>query len=211
MKGLLANRPQGAVCTPITRRFSGSVIVPVQRRPQIHVAVAAQEQEAAQPQEQEAAVVEALDAAQVEEMELQALDAAQEQLLKWMLTKTDEEQDADLDEMVDYDEFGDDEYADMAQEVQTMVEEVDYEFKVGDKVLGTVIDIDEDGAYVEIGAKATAFCPITECSFARLKSVSKPCIFPGQQAAHLASTQNGFPGPPERNKHTVRPHVQFAK
>lgn len=170
MKGLLVkSRPQGVLHVAGARRFTGPSIVPVQRRPQIHVAVAAIEEQAAQPQE---AAVETLDALQVEEMELQELDAAQEQLLKWMLTKTEEEQDADLDEMVDYDEFGDDEYADMVEEVQTMLEEVDYEFKVGDKVLGTVIEVDEDGAYVEIGAKATAFCPITECSFARLKSVS---------------------------------------
>lgn len=168
MKGLLMkSRPQGALHAAGARRFTGPAIIPVQRRPQIHVAVAAIEEQAAQPQE----AVEPVDALQVEEMELHELDAAQEQLLKWMLTKTEEEQDADLDEMVDYDEFGADEYADMQEEVLTMLEEVDYEFKVGDKVMGTVIEVDEDGAYVEIGAKSTAFAPITECSFARLKMV----------------------------------------
>lgn len=172
MKGLLAQtRPHGgALHTVNARRFNGCAVAPVQRRQQIQVAVAALEEQA--PQVPQAVPVEEVDAVVVEELELQALDDAQEQLLKWMLTKTDEEQDADLDEMVDYDEFGDDEYADMQEEVQAMIDEVDYEFKVGDKVLGTVIDIDEDGAYIEIGAKATAFCPITECSFARLKTVS---------------------------------------
>jgi small subunit ribosomal protein S1 len=83
----------------------------------------------------------------------------------------EETQEEDMDEMVDYDEFGDEEYADMYEEVEEMLEAVDYDFKVGDKVSGTVIEVDDDGAYVEIGAKAIAFCPITECSFARLKTV----------------------------------------
>jgi hypothetical protein len=135
--------------------------------------------------------------------------------------------------MIDYDEFGDEEYAEMYEEVDQMLEAVDYDFKVSpsaaatwparllqlrvlqqfvgwqqrngrfccasarpgravgavaqarirfnppaccsvqvnDKVIGTVIEIDDDGAYVEIGAKAIAFCPVTECSFARLKTV----------------------------------------
>ncbi|KAG2454148.1 hypothetical protein HYH02_001184 [Chlamydomonas schloesseri] len=110
-----------------------------------------------------------VDPAAVEEMDLQELDQAQEDLLKWMMLD-EATQEEDLDEMVDYDDFGDEEYADMYEEVEEMLEAVDYEFKVGDKVSGTVIEVDDDGAYVEIGAKAIAFCPVTECSFARLKT-----------------------------------------
>lgn len=177
MKGVLArSRPaQGALQAAGARRFSGAAIVPVRKQNNfvsgVTVSVAAVEEQASfQAQEPAAAPVAATDALVAEEIELQELDAAQEQLLKWMLTKSEEEQEADLDEMVDYDEFGDDEYADIYEEVEGMLEETDYEFKVGDKVMGTVIEVDEDGAYVEIGAKSTAFCPITECSFARLKT-----------------------------------------
>ncbi|GIM04014.1 hypothetical protein Vretimale_8653 [Volvox reticuliferus] len=53
----------------------------------------------------------------------------------------EETQEEDLDEMVDYDEFGDEEYADMYEEVEEMLEAVDYDFKVGDKVSGTVIEV----------------------------------------------------------------------
>ncbi|GFR50816.1 hypothetical protein Agub_g13091 [Astrephomene gubernaculifera] len=109
------------------------------------------------------------DPAATEELELQELDQAQEDLLKWMMLD-EETQEEDLDEMVDYDDFTDDEYADMHEEVEEMLGAVDYNFKVGETVSGTVIEIDDDGAYVEIGAKAIAFCPITECSFARLKT-----------------------------------------
>ncbi|KXZ42870.1 hypothetical protein GPECTOR_113g282 [Gonium pectorale] len=120
-----------------------------------------------------------VDPAVAEELELQELDQAQEDLLKWMMLD-EEEQEADLDEMVDYDEFGDEEYADMHEEVEEMLEAVDYQFKVGDRVTGTVIEVDDDGAYVEIGAKAIAFCPVTECSFARLKTPLE-ALRPGMQ------------------------------
>lgn len=109
------------------------------------------------------------DPVEVEALELEELDHAQEDLLKWMMLD-ETAQEEDLDEMVDYDEFGDEEFAELHEEVEEMLEEVDYDFKVGDKVTGTVIEVDDDGAYVEIGAKAIAFCPVTECSFARLKT-----------------------------------------
>jgi small subunit ribosomal protein S1 len=161
--------------TTLSAKRCGPVVVAT-RRHSVAVRVAAVEPEQAefvleQPQVAEASVAND-DSALTEEHELLKLDVAQEQLLNWMLNKTEAEQEADLDEMVDYDEFADDEYEDMFDEVEEMLEETDYEFKVGDKIMGTVIEVDEDGAYVEIGAKATAFCPITECSFAKLKSVS---------------------------------------
>lgn len=105
-----------------------------------------------------------------EDCSLLDLDENQEHVLKWLLTKTDEEQDADLDEAMDFDEFGDEEYSELREEVDAMYDQFDYDFKVGDKVMGTVIELDDEGAYIEIGAKAAGFCPLTECSFAKLKT-----------------------------------------
>lgn len=64
----------------------------------------------------------------------------------------------------------------MRLQVEDMMEQADYELKPGDKVVGTVYECDEDGAYVEIGAKSAGFVPLSECSLARLKSVSPLCI-----------------------------------
>ena len=104
------------------------------------------------------------------ELEVEELDAAQEQLLSWMMLG-EEEQEEDLDEMVDYDEFGDEEYEELYEELEELIDAADVELKVGDKVVGTIYEVDEDGAYVEIGQKCSGFVPLTECSFARLKTV----------------------------------------
>jgi hypothetical protein len=104
------------------------------------------------------------------DLEIEELDAAQEQMLKWMALD-EREQDEDLDEMVDYDEFGDDEYEELFEEVEELYETADVDLKVGDTVVGTVYEIDEEGAYVEIGQKSSGFVPLSECSFAKLKTV----------------------------------------
>lgn len=104
------------------------------------------------------------------ELELAELDEAQEQLLSWMLSTPEEQQEEELDEMVDYDEFGDEEYEELFEEVEQLVDATDVDLKAGDKVVGTVYDIDEEGAYVEIGQKASGFVPLAECSFAKLKT-----------------------------------------
>lgn len=110
----------------------------------------------------------------LQEYELEDLDQSQEELLKWMLYLDKQEQQADLDEMVDYDEFGDEEFAEIAEDVEELMEEYTYSYKPGDKVVGTVYEVDEDGAYIEIGAKSAGFVPLSECSMAKLKSVSDP-------------------------------------
>ncbi|PNH05145.1 30S ribosomal protein S1 A [Tetrabaena socialis] len=173
-------------CLPPARSFGAacrrSLVAQAPRRNTLATRVAAIEDLSSQPQpeqpteayaeqpvEQTDSSILDVDPAVVEELELQELDQAQEHLLKWMMLD-EVTQEQDLDEMIDYDEFGDEEYADMHEEVEEMLEAVDYDFKVGDKVTGTVIELDDDGAYVEIGAKAIAFCPVTECSFARLKT-----------------------------------------
>jgi len=101
------------------------------------------------------------------------LEEAQEELLKWMLFMPEEAQDADLDEGADLEQIvgdADDVDEELGEEVEAMLEQYDYEFKVGDKVMGVVYEVDEDGAYVEIGAKTAGFVPLAECSLAKLKT-----------------------------------------
>eukprot|EP00882_Tetradesmus_deserticola_P032810 GHRQ01037402.1.p1 GENE.GHRQ01037402.1~~GHRQ01037402.1.p1 ORF type:complete len:187 (-),score=51.90 GHRQ01037402.1:140-700(-) len=106
---------------------------------------------------------------------IEELDAAQEELLSWMLFWDGAAQEKDLDEMQDYEEVADQAQFDEAfeLEVEDMLEAAsETSLRPGQKVLGTVYEVDEDGAYVEIGAKSAGFVPLSECSLARLKSVS---------------------------------------
>jgi hypothetical protein len=59
-------------------------------------------------------------AAAAEEARLAELDETQEELLSWMLFESAEGQAADLDRDIDYDDFGDEEYADIFEEVRPM-------------------------------------------------------------------------------------------
>ena len=113
-----------------------------------------------------------LETTSASELELEELDGVQEQLLSWMMLD-EEDQDNSLDEMIDWDEFGDEEYSEeLKEEVESLIEAADVELKIGDRVTGLIYEVDEDGAYVEIGQKYSGFVPLSECSFARLKTVS---------------------------------------
>lgn len=114
-----------------------------------------------------------ISAEELSELQLAELDGAQEQLLAWMMNVDEEAQEEELDEMVDYDEFGDEEYEELFEDVEELmnINEDNSQLKVADKVMGTVYELDDDGAYVEIGQKASGFVPLSECSFAKLKSV----------------------------------------
>eukprot|EP00878_Enallax_costatus_P000802 GHUV01000926.1.p1 GENE.GHUV01000926.1~~GHUV01000926.1.p1 ORF type:complete len:441 (+),score=133.51 GHUV01000926.1:111-1433(+) len=105
---------------------------------------------------------------------VEELDAAQEELLSWMLFWDNATQDKDLDEMQDYEELTDNmpEDPQLEQEVEAMIDAhaSDVNLRPGQVVVGTVYEVDEDGAYVEIGAKSAGFVPLSECSLARLKS-----------------------------------------
>jgi hypothetical protein len=106
---------------------------------------------------------------------IEELDAAQEELLSWMLFWDGAAQEKDLDEMQDYEELTDQPEFDEAfeLEVEDMLEKAsDINLRPGEKIDGTVYEVDEDGAYVEIGAKSAGFVPVHECSLAKLKSVS---------------------------------------
>lgn len=111
----------------------------------------------------------------IQELELEELDSAQEQVLSWLVSHTEAEQEEDLDEMVDYDEFGDEEYEDLVEEVERLVHTSGTPLSIGDRVVGTVYEVDDEGAYVDIGQKASGFVPLAECSFAKLKTVSVGC------------------------------------
>lgn len=105
---------------------------------------------------------------------LEELDAAQEELLSWMLFWDGAAQEKDLDEMQDYEELTEQAQFDEAfeLEVEDMLDAAtETNLRPGQKVLGTVYEVDEDGAYVEIGAKSAGFVPLAECSLAKLKSV----------------------------------------
>ncbi|GBF91122.1 30S ribosomal protein S1 [Raphidocelis subcapitata] len=127
-----------------------------------------------QPEQQpDAALAAGADPEAEQQLAVQQLDDAQEKLLKWMLFLDSDAQEADLDEMEDLEEVGDEEFEALYDEVETMLEESGASFKVGDKVYGTVYEVDEDGAYVEIGAKTAGFVPLAECSLGKLKTPSE--------------------------------------
>lgn len=174
MKSLM-QRPvaQRAVAPSSSRR---PVAAPLRSR--VMTRVAAVEKATSSPDPNELATtasskapLRSLNPAELAEMELAELDSTQEQLLAWMMFTDEKQKEEDLDEMVDYDEFGDEEYEELFEEVEELIEARDEELKVGDKVMGTVYEVDDDGAYVEIGQKASGFVPLAECSFAKLKTV----------------------------------------
>ncbi|KIZ06677.1 30S ribosomal protein S1 [Monoraphidium neglectum] len=123
-----------------------------------------------QPSEQQPEALSVADPELEQSLAVHELDAAQEDLLKWMLFLDSDQQEKDLDEMEDLEEVGDEEYAELYDEVETLLEESEASFKVGDKVYGTVYEVDDDGAYVEIGAKSAGFVPLIECSLGKLKT-----------------------------------------
>lgn len=57
------------------------------------------------------------------------------------------------------------------QHFENLLQKRQYGYKQGDKVLGTVFQVDERNAYVDIGAKASALCSVDECTVARVQRV----------------------------------------
>lgn len=112
---------------------------------------------------------------EIADLELDELDAAQEQVLAWMLFKSAEEQQQDLDELIDYDEFDEEEYEGLFEEMEQLVAgslAAAQNMKVGDKIYGRIYAIHDDGAYVELpDIKGYGFVPVFQCSTAKLKTV----------------------------------------
>jgi len=147
--------------------------VPIRRH--IGRVAAIEQQETAYEPELSAAAVSSPEVPE-KNYKIEELDAAQEELLSWMLFWDGAAQEKDLDEMQDYEERSDQYQAQFDEAFQEEVEDMldaasETNLRPGQKVLGTVYEVDEDGAYVEIGAKSAGFVPLVECSLARLKSV----------------------------------------
>ncbi|KAL4441481.1 hypothetical protein ABPG77_001985 [Micractinium sp. CCAP 211/92] len=51
---------------------------------------------------------------------------------------------------------------------EEMIAQHDMAYSVGDRVQGTVVRVDQRGAYVDIGGKSTAFCPTVELALANI-------------------------------------------
>jgi hypothetical protein len=130
----------------------------------------------------------------VEQLEIAELDAAQEQLLKWMLFVDGDQQERELEAEEGVEDPNDAEHAEIFDDVEEMLEEgIAASFKVGDKVLGTVYEVDDDGAYVEIGAKSAGFVPLVECALGRLKSVRGCRRCRGREGAAGRGIRRGGP------------------
>jgi len=58
-------------------------------------------------------------------------------------------------------------------ELGRLLDTYDFKFKVGDKVTGSIFNVDNRGAYVDIGAKASAFMPMAEAAIVKLESLDE--------------------------------------
>ena len=54
---------------------------------------------------------------------------------------------------------------------EELIKQSDFDFKQGDVVSGTVFEVDQKGAYVDIGAKSAAFCPTAEVTLCKIQRV----------------------------------------
>lgn len=147
------------------------------------VAAVEQQETAYQPELSVSAVNSPATDVPEKDFRIEELDAAQEELLSWMLFWDGAAQEKDLDEMQDYEELTDQPEFDGAfeLEVEDMLEKAsETNLRPGQIVTGTVYEVDEDGAYVEIGAKSAGFVPLSECSLAKLKSPLE-VLRPGMQ------------------------------
>jgi len=56
---------------------------------------------------------------------------------------------------------------------EEMIAQHDMAHSVGDRVQGTVVRVDQRGAYVDIGGKSTAFCPTAELALANIPKATQ--------------------------------------
>lgn len=50
------------------------------------------------------------------------------------------------------------------EKFESLLSKYEFRFRIGDKVTGTVFRVENNGLYVDIGAKSSAFCPAAELS-----------------------------------------------
>ncbi|KAJ7547574.1 hypothetical protein O6H91_08G092800 [Diphasiastrum complanatum] len=65
------------------------------------------------------------------------------------------------------------------EEFESALSKYDYSCEMGDVVKGTVFVADATGAFIDIGAKAPAFLPLSEASLHKVKSVDEMGLYPG--------------------------------
>ena len=74
---------------------------------------------------------------------------------------------------------------------EDLIKGIDFSFKQGDVVSGTVFEIDQKGAYLDIGAKSAAFCPTAEVSLCKIGRVG--CILIALLTADVARRKCQLP------------------
>lgn len=65
------------------------------------------------------------------------------------------------------------------EEFSDALSKYDFSFDIGDMVKGVVFLADNNGALIDIGAKAPAFLPLAEASILKLRSVEEIGLYPG--------------------------------
>mmetsp|Transcript_16374 Transcript_16374/g.31432 ORF Transcript_16374/g.31432 Transcript_16374/m.31432 type:complete len:380 (+) Transcript_16374:98-1237(+) len=59
------------------------------------------------------------------------------------------------------------------QQLEDLLSKYDFKFSVGDKVVGSVFNVEQRGAYIDVGAKAAAFLPAEEASLAKVERIQE--------------------------------------
>mmetsp|Transcript_9623 Transcript_9623/g.35260 ORF Transcript_9623/g.35260 Transcript_9623/m.35260 type:complete len:391 (-) Transcript_9623:224-1396(-) len=85
------------------------------------------------------------------------------------------------------------EHGDLYREFDRLLETQDFNFKVGDKVVGTVFKVDNKGAFVDVGAKSSCFLPLVEAAIVRPPKLEE-MLQPGDQKEFAIIRENDYDG-----------------
>ncbi|CAM8995021.1 unnamed protein product [Rhodiola kirilowii] len=76
------------------------------------------------------------------------------------------------------------------EDFHTAIEKYDFNSEIGTKVKGTVFSIDQNGAFVDITAKSSAYLPLQEACIHKIKNVQEAGIFPGMRDEFIIIGEN---------------------
>lgn len=76
------------------------------------------------------------------------------------------------------------------QDFHSAIEKYDFNSEIGTKVTGTVFNVDNNGALVDITAKSSAFLPVREASIHNIKHVAEVGIQPGLREEFVIIGEN---------------------
>lgn len=76
------------------------------------------------------------------------------------------------------------------QQFTDALDKYDFNAEMGTKVKGTVFATDNNGAYVDITAKSTAYLPLHEACIHRIKNVEEAGIIPGMREEFMIIDEN---------------------